>query len=244
MNLLKFYSHNISQIFIDFVIVVQLFNHVWISVTPWITAHKDSLFFTISWNLLTLMPIESVTPSIHFILCRPFPLLPSIFPSIFSNDSALHIRWPKYWSFSFSTSPSNEYSGLNIQTHVHWVDDAIQPPHPLSPSYYAFSHFQHQFFPVIQLFTSGGQSLGVLASASVLPMNTQGWFPLELTDLISWLSKGIFPTQELNPDLPHCRQMLYHLSHQGSPEKPQLWLYRHLSAKWCLCFLICCLGLS
>ena len=126
MNVLKFYSHNISQIFIDFVIVVQLLSHVWFSVTPWITAHQDSLSFTLSWNLLTLMPIESVMPSIHFILCCPLLLLASIFPSIFSNESALHIRWPKYWSFSFSISPSTEYSGFNIQTHVHWVNDAIQ----------------------------------------------------------------------------------------------------------------------
>ena len=77
------------------------------------------------------------------------------------------------------------------QTHVHWGGDAIQPPHPLSPSYYAFSHFQHQFFPVIQLFTSGDQSIGASASASILPMNIQGWFPLGLTDLISLLSKGL-----------------------------------------------------
>src|SRR5574337_1083246 len=84
------------------------------SATPWTTAHQASLSFTISWNLLKLMCIESVMPSKHLILCCPLLLLLSIFPSIkiFSKESALHIRWPKYWSFSFSISPSNEYSGL------------------------------------------------------------------------------------------------------------------------------------
>ena len=80
-----------------------------------ITALQVSLSITNSQNLLKLMSIESGVPSSHLILCRPFLFLPSIFPSIriFSNESAFHIRWPKYWSFSFSISPSNEYSGLN-----------------------------------------------------------------------------------------------------------------------------------
>ena len=84
------------------------------SVTPWTGAHKASLSFTISQSLLRFISIESVMLSNHLILCRPLLLLPSIFPSIrvFSNESGLHIRWPKYWSFSFSISPSNEYSGL------------------------------------------------------------------------------------------------------------------------------------
>ena len=84
------------------------------SVTPWTAARQASLSITNSRSLLKLMPIESVMPSNHLILCRPLPLLPSIFPSIrvFSNESALRIRWPKYWSISFSISPSNEYSGL------------------------------------------------------------------------------------------------------------------------------------
>ena len=82
--------------------------------TPWTAALQASLSFTISWSLLKLMSIESVTPSNHLILCHPLLLLPSIFPSIrvFSNKSALCIRWPKHWSFNFSLSPSNEYSGL------------------------------------------------------------------------------------------------------------------------------------
>ena len=87
------------------------------------TVHQVSLSFTISRSLLKLMPIESVMPSNHLILCHPLLLLPSIFPSIrvFFNESALHIRWPKYWSFSFSISPSNQYSGL-ISFRMHWLD--------------------------------------------------------------------------------------------------------------------------
>ena len=85
-------------------------------------AHRGSLSFTISWSLLKLMSIESVMPSNHLILCHPL-LLPSVFPSIrmFSNKSALHIRWPKYWSFSFSISPSSEYSGL-ISFRIDWFN--------------------------------------------------------------------------------------------------------------------------
>ena len=84
------------------------------SATPWTTAHQASLSITNSWSLHKLMSIESVMPSNHLILYHPLLLLPSIFPSIriFSNESTLHIRWPKCWSFSFSISPSNEYSGL------------------------------------------------------------------------------------------------------------------------------------
>ena len=89
--------------------------------TPWTTAHQDSLSFTISWSLLRLMSIELGMQSNHLILCHL--LLPSIFPSIrvFSNESALRIRWPKYWSFSFSISPSNEYSVL-ISFRMDWFD--------------------------------------------------------------------------------------------------------------------------
>ena len=91
--------------------------------TPQTVAHQDSLSFTISWSLLKLMSIESVMPSNHLILCYPLLLLPSIFPSIrvFSNEAALHIRWPKYWSFSFNISPSNELSGL-MSFRMDWLD--------------------------------------------------------------------------------------------------------------------------
>ena len=90
---------------------------------PWTAACQASLSFTITWSLLKLMSIESVMPSNHLTLCHPLLLLPSIVPNIrvFSNDLALHIRWPKYWSFSFSISPSNEYSGL-ISFRIDWFD--------------------------------------------------------------------------------------------------------------------------
>ena len=95
--------------------------------TPWTAAHQASLCITYSQSLLKLMSIELVMPSNHLILCHPLFLLPSIFPSfrIFSKDSALRIRWPKYWSFSFSISPSNEYSGL-ISFRIEWFDLAVQ----------------------------------------------------------------------------------------------------------------------
>ena len=91
--------------------------------TPCTAACQASLFFTISWSLLKLMSIELVMPSKHLILCRSLLLLPSIFPSIrvFSSESVLRIRWPKYWSFSFSISSSNDYSGL-ISFRIDWLD--------------------------------------------------------------------------------------------------------------------------
>ena len=91
--------------------------------TQWTAAIQASLFITNSWSLLKLMSIESIMPSTHLILCCHLLLLPSIFPSIrvFSNESVLHIRWPKYWSFSFSISPFNEYSAL-ISFRMDWLD--------------------------------------------------------------------------------------------------------------------------
>ena len=93
---------------------VQLFSCIQLFVNPWTPAGQASLYIINSQSLLKLMSIESVMPSNHLILCPPFLLLPSIFPRIrvFSNESVLHIRWPKYWSFTFSISPSNKYSGL------------------------------------------------------------------------------------------------------------------------------------
>ena len=102
---------------------VQSLSPVWLFVTPWTAAHQASLCITNSQSLLKLMSIESVMPSNHLILCRPLFLPPSIFPSIevSSNESVLCSRWPKYWSFSFSISPSNEYSGL-ISFRIDWLD--------------------------------------------------------------------------------------------------------------------------
>ena len=136
-------------------------------------------------GLLKLMSIESVMPSNHLILCRPLLPLPSIFPSIrvFSNESILCIRWPKYWSFSFSISPSNEYSGL-ISFRIDWFD----------------------------LLVVQGTLRSLLQHHSLKA---------------SILQHSAFFTDS------HIHTWLL--------EKPQLWLYRPLSAKWCLYFLICCL---
>ena len=102
---------------------VQSLSHVHLFATPWTAAHQASPSINNSWSLLKLMSIKSVMPSNHLILCHPFLLPPAIFPSIkvFPNESVLHIRWPKYWNFSFNISPSNEYSGL-ISFRMDWSD--------------------------------------------------------------------------------------------------------------------------
>ena len=104
-------------------ISVQSLSHVQLFVTPWAATYQASLSFTISWSLLKFMSFKSVMPSNHLNLCHPLLLLPSIFPSlrVFSNESVLHIRWPKYWSFSFNISLLSEYSGL-ISFRMDWLD--------------------------------------------------------------------------------------------------------------------------
>ena len=116
------YLKKCSQYVIQFS-SVQSLSHMQLFVTPWTAVHHASLYITNTQSLLKLMSIESVMPSNHLILCRPLLLLPSIFPSIrvFSNESALLIRWPKYWSFSSSISPSNEHPGL-ISLRMDWFD--------------------------------------------------------------------------------------------------------------------------
>ena len=113
----KYWSFNFSISSVQSLIHVQLFS------TPWTAAHQACLSITNYRSLLKLMSIESVMSSIHFILCHPLLLPPSIFPSIrvFSNDSVLRITWPKYWSFNFNISPSNKYSGL-ISFRMDWLD--------------------------------------------------------------------------------------------------------------------------
>ena len=103
--------------------VVQSLSRVWLFATPWSAARQAPLPSTISWSLFKFISIESVMPSNHLILCHPLLLLPSVFSSIrvFSSESALCIRWPSYWSFSFSISPSSEYSGL-ISFRIDWFD--------------------------------------------------------------------------------------------------------------------------
>ena len=107
---------------------VQSLSHLQLFATPWTAACQAFLSITNSWSLLKLMSIESVSPSNHLILCCPLLFLPSIFSSIrvFSKESVLHIRWPKYWSLSFSINPSNEYSEL-IAFRMNWLDlSAVQ----------------------------------------------------------------------------------------------------------------------
>ena len=113
--------------------------------TPWTAACQASLSITSSQSLPKIMSIESVMPSNHLILCRPLLLLPSIFPNIrvFSNESALHIRWPKYWSFSFNISPSNYYSGL-ITFRMYWLD--LLAVQGLSRVFSNTTVQKHQFF--------------------------------------------------------------------------------------------------
>ena len=125
---------------------VQLLSCVQLFATPWTAARQASLSITNSRSLLKLMSIELVIPSNHLILCRPLLLLLSIFPSIkvFSNESALHIRWPKYWSFSFSISPSTEYSGLISFRMISFRTSSLQ-----SKGFSAFYNTtvqKHQFF--------------------------------------------------------------------------------------------------
>ena len=124
---------------------VQFLSHVLLLVTPWTAVRQASLSITNSQSLLKLMSIESVMPYIHLILCHPFLLLPSIFPSLvmFSNESALHIRWPKYWSFSFSISLSNEYSWL-ISFRTDWFD--LLQLKGLSKVFSNTTVQKHQFF--------------------------------------------------------------------------------------------------
>ena len=159
---------------------------------------QASLSITISQSLLKLMSIESVMPSNHLILCHPLLLLPSLFPSIrvFSNESALCIRWPKYQSFSFNISPSNKLSGL-ISFRMDWLDLlAVQGT--------LKSLLQHHSSKASIL----RRSAFFIVQLSRPYMTTGEW--------VAILLQGIFPTQGLNPGLPHCRQMLYYLSHQGT----------------------------
>ena len=114
-------THTLSQLFHS---SVQSLSHVQLFATPWTAARQASLSITNSLSLPKLKSIKSVMPSNHLIFCRPLLLLSSIFPSIrvFSNESALHIRWPKYWSFSFNISPSNEHPGLiSFRRWTGWI---------------------------------------------------------------------------------------------------------------------------
>ena len=175
---------------------MQFSRSVRLFATPWTAARQASLSITNSWSLLKLMSIALVMPSNHLILCRPLLLLPSVFPSIrvFSNESVLHIRWPKYWSFnSASVLPMNiqdcfplGLTGLILQSKG--LSSLLQ--HHSSKA----SILWRSVFFIVQLSH---------------PYMTTG----KTVALTRWIF--VFPTKESNPDLPHCRQIFYHLSHQG-----------------------------
>ena len=134
---------------------VQSLSCVQLFVTPWTAAPQASLSIKHSWSLLKLMSIKSVMPSNHLILCCPLFLLPSIFSSIrvFPNESLPRMRWPKYWSFSFSISPSNEYSGL-ISFRMDWLDLlAVQGTLKSLPQHHSskVAILQHSAFFIVQL---------------------------------------------------------------------------------------------
>ena len=152
---------------LHFFLSVQSLSRVWLIVIPWTAACQASLSITNSQSLLKLMSIESVKPSKYLIFCRPFLLLPSIFPSIrvFANESVLLIRRPKYWNFSFSISRSNEYSGL-ISFWIYWFDLTLQGTlkslfqhHSSKPSV-----FRHSAFIMVQLshpYTTTGKTIAL-----------------------------------------------------------------------------------
>ena len=125
MSVQVYFMIDVDGVFLKLMIsvVVQSLSHVQLFATPWTAAHQAFLSITNSWSSLKLMSIKLVMPSNHLNLCRPLLLLPSTFPSIrvFSNESALCIRWPKYWSFRFIISPSNDYSRL-ISFRIDWFD--------------------------------------------------------------------------------------------------------------------------
>ena len=179
---------------------VQSLSGVWLFATPWTAAHQASLSITNSWSLLKLMPIRSVMPSNHLILWRPLLLLPPIFPSIrvFSNESVLHIRWPKYWSFSIS--PCNEYSRL-ISFRMDWLDllavqgtlKSLLPQHSSKTSILRCSHFfivqlSHPYMttgkPLTRL-TFVGKVMSLLFN--MLSMLVIAFLPRKKHLLISWL---------------------------------------------------------
>ena len=167
-----------SQFFILQFSSVQLLSRVWLFVTPWTAACQASLSITSSWSLLKLMSIESVMPSNHLILCRPLLLPPLFFPSIrvFSSESVLCTRWPEYWSFSFSLSPSNEYSGL-ISFRMDWLDLlAVQGTlHRAARTYTGL----------------GKQTLGGHKENLVCPRRKEQWPHKTLTQTCPWVSRSL-----------------------------------------------------
>ena len=163
---------------------VQSLSHVQLFATPWTAACQASLSITNAQRLLKLMSIESVMPSNHLILCCPLLLLPSVFPSIrvFSNESVLRIRWPKYWSFSFSISPSNEYSRL-ISFRIDWLDlfavqgalKSLFQHHSLKASVLWFSAFF--LVQVSHTYMTTGKTIALMNLCWLVSMDAYNSFP-------------------------------------------------------------------
>ena len=206
---------------------IQSLSGVWLFVTPWTAARQGSLSITNSRSLLKLMSTKSVMPSNHLILCHPLLLLPSVFPSIrvFSNESVLCIRWPEYWSFSFSFSPSNEYSGL-ISFRMDWLDLlAVQGTLKSLLQHHSSkaSILRHSAFFIVQLshpyMTTGkttaltrrtfvGKVMSLLFN--MLSKLVITFFPRSKCVLISWLQSPSAVILELPPKnkASHCFHFL------------------------------------
>ena len=210
-------------------VVVQLLSRVRLFATPWTAAYQASLSISNSWSLLKLMSVKSVMPSNHLILCRPLLLPPSIFCSIrvFSSESALHIRWPEYWSFSFSISPSNEYLRL-ISFRMDWLDllaiqgtlKSLRQHHSskasiLRPSAFFIVQLSHPYMTTGKIIALTRWTLvGKIASLlfNMLPRLVITFLPRSKRLLISWLqspSAVILEPQKIKlfPLFPHLFPM-------------------------------------
>ena len=185
---------------------VQSLSHVRLFMTLWTAAHQSSLSITNSWSLLKLISIVCVIPSNQLILCRPLLLPPSIFPSnrVFSNESVLCIRWPKYWSFSFSISPSNECSGL-ISFRMHWLDllgvqetlKSLLQHHSskastLQCSVFFIAQLSHPYMTTgktiaLTRWTFVGKVMSLLFILKSIFIYCLGWYKRASAFLISWL---------------------------------------------------------
>ena len=203
---------------------VQSLSCVWLFVTPWTAARQASLSITNSWSPPKPMSIESVMPSNHLIVCHPLLLLPSIFPSIrvFSNESALHIRWPKYWSFRFNISPSNEHPGL-ISFRMDWLDlFAVQGTLKSLLQHHSSkaSVLLHSAFFIVQLshpYMTTGKTITLtrwtfVGKAMSLFFNMLSrlvitFLPRSKCLLISWLHWFWSPEKQSQPLFPHLFAM-------------------------------------
>ena len=195
---------------------VQSLSRVRLFVTPCAAAHQASLSITNSQSLLKLMSIESVMPSNHLILCHPLLLWPSIFPSIrvFSNESALCIKWPEYWSFSFDISPSNEYLGL-ISFRMDWLDLlAVQGTLKSLLQHHSSkaSILLRSAFFTVQL------SHPYMTTGKTIALTRWTFVGKVMSLLFNMLSRLViaFLLRCKRLLISHCRQTLYYLSHQGS----------------------------